>query len=147
MDPQKVLADHTVIVANGRISAVGPAATTLTPEGAVRIDGRGKYLMPGLAEMHGHIPPPATAPKEFVEDVLFLCVANGVPTVRGMQGARPARAARASQAGDVIAPNLYLAGPAFNGNSVRTSADAAARVLEQKTEGWDLLKVLGGLNV
>jgi predicted amidohydrolase len=148
MDTEKVLADHTVIVANGRISAVGPAATTPMPEGAVGIDGRGKYLMPGLAEMHGHIPPPATAPKEFVEDVLFLYVANGVTTVRGMQGAPGQLELReAAKRGDVIAPNLYLAGPAFNGNSIRTPADAAARVLEQKTEGWDLLKVLGGLNV
>ena len=42
--------------------------------------------MPGLAEMHGHIPPP-TAPRELVDNVLFLYVAAGVTTVRGMQGA------------------------------------------------------------
>jgi imidazolonepropionase-like amidohydrolase len=148
MDSQNVLGDHTVIVANGRIAAVGPAAATLAPERAVRIDGRDKYLMPGLAEMHGHIPSPATTPKEFVDDVLFLYVANGVTTVRGMQGAPGQLALReAAKRGDVIAPNLYLAGPAFNGASVRTPDAAAARVLEQTTEGWDLLKALGGLTV
>jgi imidazolonepropionase-like amidohydrolase len=130
MDSRRILADHTVIVANGRVSAVGPAAATAVPEGAVRVDGRGKYLMPGLAEMHGHIPPPTTA-KEFIDDALFLYVANGVTTVRGMQGAPGQLELReAAKRGDGIAPNLYLAGPAFNGNSVRTPDDAAARVLE-----------------
>jgi imidazolonepropionase-like amidohydrolase len=147
MDSQRVLADHTVIVTNGRVTAVGPAAATHVPADAVRVDGRGKYLMPGLAEMHGHIPSPATAPKEFVDDVLFLYVANGVTTVRGMQGAPGQLELReAAKRGDIISPNLYLAGPAFNGNTVRTPDDAAARVLEQKSEGWDLLKVLGGLS-
>ena len=147
MDSQRVLADHTVIVTNGRVTAVGPAAATHVPADAVRVDGRGKYLMPGLGEMHGHIPSPASAPKEFVDDVLFLYVANGVTTVRGMQGAPGQLELReAAKRGDIISPNLYLAGPAFNGNTVRTPNDAAARVLEQKSEGWDLLKVLGGLS-
>jgi imidazolonepropionase-like amidohydrolase len=147
MDSQKVLADHTVIVTNGRVTAVGPAAATHVPADAVRVDGRGKYLMPGLAEMHGHIPSPASASKEFVDDVLFLYVANGVTTVRGMQGAPGQLELReAAKRGDIISPNLYLAGPAFNANTVRTPNDAAARVLEQKSEGWDLLKVLGGLS-
>jgi imidazolonepropionase-like amidohydrolase len=147
MDSPRILADHTVTVANGRITALGPASTTPVPEGAVRIDGRGRYLMPGLAEMHGHVPPP-TAAKDFVDDVLFLYVANGVTTVRGMQGAPGQLALRETvRRGDVVAPNLYLAGPAFSGNSVRTPEETAARVLEQKNEGWDLLKVQGGLSV
>jgi imidazolonepropionase-like amidohydrolase len=147
MDSHRVLADHTVIVANGRITALGPASATPVPERAVRVDGRGKYLMPGLAEMHGHVPP-ATAPKDFVDDVLFLYVANGVTTVRGMQGAPGQLELReAVKRGDVIAPNLYLAGPAFSGDSVRTPEEAAAKVLEQKNDGWDLLKVQGDLTV
>lgn len=147
MDSNRVLADHTVIVVNGRITVVGPAPETPVPERAERVDGRGKYLMPGLAEMHGHIPPP-TAPKDFTEDVLFLYVANGVTTVRGMQGAPGQLELReAANRGDVIAPNLYLAGPAFSGSSVRTPEEASARVLEHKNEGWDLLKVQGGLSL
>ncbi|HEY0809320.1 MAG TPA: hypothetical protein VGD49_04125, partial [Longimicrobiales bacterium] len=56
MTSETVLSDQTVVVHNGRITAVGPAARVNVPAGATRIDGRGKYLMPGLAEMHGHIP-------------------------------------------------------------------------------------------
>jgi CBS domain-containing protein len=147
MDAHTVLRDHNVIVTNDRITAMGPAASTPVPEGAVRIDGRGKYLMPGLAEMHGHVPPP-TAATDSTTDVLFLYVANGVTTVRGMQGAPGQLELRAAaKRGDMIAPNLYLAGPAFNGNSVRTPEEAGAKVRQQKAEGWDLLKVMGGLSV
>jgi imidazolonepropionase-like amidohydrolase len=147
MDSHRVLADHTVIVTNDRITAMGPSAATPVPDGAVRIEGRGKYLMPGLAEMHGHIPP-STTPEDFTADVLFLYVANGVTTVRGMQGAPGQLELRtAATRGDMIAPNLYLAGPAFSGDSVRTPEEAASKVRQQKTEGWDLLKVLGGLSV
>jgi imidazolonepropionase-like amidohydrolase len=46
-----------------------------------------------------------------------------------------------------VAPNLYLAGPQFSGNSVKSAEDATARVRQQKSEGWDLLKVQEGLSV
>ena len=68
MDTERVLADHTVVVEGDRVVAVGPEATTPVPDGAIRIDGDGKFLIPGLAEMHGHIPPP-DAPAHHVESV------------------------------------------------------------------------------
>ena len=145
MTKDRVLANQTVVVTGDRITAVGPAKTTRVPEGATRIDGQGKFLMPGLAEMHGHIPPP-TAPRELVDNVLFLYVAAGVTTVRGMQGAPGQLDLReAAKRGEIVAPNLYLAGPQFSGNAVKSAEDAAARVRQQKSEGWDLLKVQEGL--
>ncbi|HEU4522679.1 MAG TPA: amidohydrolase, partial [Thermoanaerobaculia bacterium] len=57
MTSDKVLRNQTVIVQNGRITAVGKLQAKL-PAGTTVIDGTGKYLAPGLAEMHGHIPPP-----------------------------------------------------------------------------------------
>jgi imidazolonepropionase-like amidohydrolase len=147
MDSDRVLNDQTVIVTKDRITAIGPASSTPVPDDATRVEGRGKYLIPGLAEMHGHIPEP-DEPKPFVDDVLFLYVANGVTTVRGMQGAPGQLALREAAArGEQIAPNLYLAGPAFNARTVATPEEASARVRAQKDEGWDLLKVLPGLSV
>jgi len=147
MESNRVANSYTVVVTKDRITAVGPSSSTKPPEGAVVVNGRGKYLMPGLAEMHGHVPAP-TAPKEFTDDVLFLYVANGVTTVRGMQGAPGQLELReATKRGDVVGPNLYLAGPQFSGNNVKSAEDAASRVRQQKSEGWDLLKVQSGLSV
>ena len=145
MDSERVLADQFVVVRGEQIVEIGPAKKVKLPAGAVQIDGRGKYLLPGLAEMHGHVPPPQ-APREFTEAVLFMYVANGITTVRGMLGA-PGQLELRERAnrGEIISPTLYLAGPSFNGNSVSSPEQAAEMVRQQKREGWDLLKVHPGL--
>jgi imidazolonepropionase-like amidohydrolase len=145
MDTERVLEHQTVVVRGDRIVALGPASTTVVPRGAVRIDGRGKFLLPGLAEMHGHVPPPS-APAQQTEDVLFLYLANGITTVRGMLGAPNQLELRErARRGEILSPHLYLAGPSFSGNSVNSPDEAVRRVREQKREGWDLLKVHPGL--
>jgi imidazolonepropionase-like amidohydrolase len=151
MDTNRVLRDQTVIVTKDRIAAVGPAAKTKVPEGATRVDGKGKFLMPGLAEMHGHIPPLTPTPpltKAYVDDVLYLYVAAGITTVRGMQGTPGQLELReASKRGEIVAPALYLAGPPFTAKSVTTPAEAADFVKKQKAEGWDLIKVMPGPSI
>jgi hypothetical protein len=75
MDTERVLANQTVLVEGGRITALGPASQVKVPAGAIRIDGRGKYLIPGLADMHAHIPG-----SQDTERHLFSWVAHGVTT-------------------------------------------------------------------
>ena len=58
-DRERILAGQTVIVRDGRIAEIGPADKIKVPAGALQIDGRGKYLMPGLADMHVHLFPGA----------------------------------------------------------------------------------------
>jgi hypothetical protein len=147
MDSERSLPGHTVVVQGDRIVAVGPSASVAVPAGARRVDGRGKYLVPGLAEMHGHVPPPS-APAQTTEDVLFLYLANGITTVRGMLGAPgQLELRRRTNTGELLGPTLYLAGPSFNGNSVSSPAQAEAMVREQRAAGWDLLKVHPGLTL
>ena len=147
MDEERVLENQTVIVRDGRIAEMGPADETDVPEGATEIDGDGHYLVPGMAELHGHIPSPEEQP-EYTDDVLFLFVANGVTTVRGMQG-QPGQLALREKAnsGEIVSPSLYLAGPAFSGGSIDSPEAARERVRQQHEEGWDYLKILGGLTV
>jgi imidazolonepropionase-like amidohydrolase len=146
MDRERVIEKQTVIVRDGRIAEIGPADKIKAPDGATRIDGAGKYLMPGLAEMHGHIPPP-NAPKAYTEAVLLLYVANGVTTVRGMLGAPNQLELRdRANRGEIVSPTLYLAGPSFNDRSVNSPEQAVSMVRQQKQEGWDLLKVHPGPN-
>ncbi len=140
---QRVLPDRTVLVRGDRIVDVGPAGEVEVPAGAVRIDGRGRWLMPGLAEMHGHMPD-----GELEEIAMFLYVANGVTTVRGMLGQEHHLALRSrAQRGEIVAPTLYMAGPSFSGNTVGSPAEADARVREQEEAGWDLLKIHPGLTL
>ena len=147
MDTDRVLGNQTVIVSDGRIASVDPASEAEIPDGAVLVDGEGKYLLPGLAEMHGHIPPP-DQPAELVESVLFMYVANGITTVRGMLGYDGQLELRdRANTGDLIAPNLYLAGPSFNEDSVESPEQATGKVRAQVEEGWDLLKVHPGLTM
>lgn len=134
----------TVVVRDGKIVEVRRGDGAI-PKGATVVDARGKFLIPGLAEMHGHVPP-TNAPNGAAEDALFLYVANGITTVRGMLGHEGQLELRERQKkGELIAPNLYLAGPSFNGNSVTSPEQAAEKVRAQKKEGWDLLKVHPGL--
>lgn len=143
MTSDKVAENQTVVVTDGKITAV--AKNAKVPKNATVVDGRGKYLIPGLAEMHGHVPP-ANAPNGATEDTLFLYVASGITTVRGMLGHPGQLELREkSKRGEIIAPNLYLAGPSFNGQSVNSPDEAIAKVRAQKKEGWDLLKVHPGL--
>lgn len=145
MDRERVLERQTIIVQDGRISRIGPAAKTTAPDGAVKVDGTGKYLMPGLAEMHGHLPGP-DSPPELVEHILYLYIANGVTTVRGMLGNPAALKHRdAVAAGRIPGPRLYVAGPAFSGNSAKTVEIAQKMVRDQKAAGYDLLKITEGL--
>lgn len=146
MTSPKVAEKQTVVVKDGKIDAILASSAKL-PEGATVVDGSGKYLMPGLAEMHGHIPPP-NAPNGLLQDVLTMYLANGVTTVRGMLGHDGQLNLRDWQKkGELVSPNLYLAGPAFNGQVVKTPQEAIDRVKLQKKEGWDLLKVHEGLSL
>lgn len=143
MDEERVLRNHTVVVRNGRIVEVGPANAVSVPGDAQRIEAGGKYLMPGLSEMHGHTPVPEGDPtSKFVADMMFLYAANGVTTVRGMLGGPGQLELRAMvNRGELIGPTLYLAGPSFNGGTVTSPEQGAQRVRDQRAEGWDLLKI------
>lgn len=143
MDSERVLRGQTVLVRNGRITAVGPFSSVDVPSAATRIDGADRYLLPGLAEMHGHIPGANAAT---AEDVLFLYVAAGATTVRGMQG-HPSQLElkRRAAAGEIIAPRLWLAAPPLSGNNVPDAATADRLVRAAKAAGFDLLKVHEGI--
>ena len=145
MDGERTLSGHTVLIRGDRIVAVAPNADVEVPRSAERIDGRGKYLMPGLAEMHGHTPG-SGATERFKAQVMFLYAANGVTTVRGMLGIDGDLDLKAkTNSGGVWGPSLYLAGPSFNGNSISSPQQAREKVWIQKREGWDHLKVHPGL--
>jgi imidazolonepropionase-like amidohydrolase len=147
MDRERVIEGQTVIVSDGRISEIGPAAKTKIPDGALRIEGQGKYLMPGLAEMHGHLPHP-NMNEQTANSLLFLFIANGVTTVRGMFGFPNHITLREKAArGETLGPRIYAASPALSGQSVQNAEAGEKLVREYKQAGFDLLKVHEGLSL
>ncbi|HUQ81985.1 MAG TPA: amidohydrolase family protein [Gemmatimonadaceae bacterium] len=145
MDRERVLANHTVIVRDGRIAAVGPSASVRVPADAQRIDGKGKFLMPGLAEMHAHVQGPA-APPELNRDIMFLYIANGVTTIRAMLGAPNQLVLRDQlKKGEVLGPTMYVAAPSLNGKTSPNPDTAMKLVRAHKAAGYDLLKLHPGL--
>ncbi len=146
MDRERILPGRTVIVRGGRIVKIEPAETMHVPKNAHRIDGRGKYLMPGLADMHVHI---------LSVDQLTLFVANGVTTVRNMVGT-PVHLFWRDQIGkgDLLGPTIYTAGPMIDGSPpafpffsavVKTPKQARRVVAVQKEAGYDFIKVFNGV--
>ncbi len=122
MDTERVLTGHTVLVEGGRITAMGPVGEIPVPAKATRIDGQGKYLMPGLVDMHAHFTylgngKPSATRKRSLEEKLFATLAEGVTTVRNLDhdalrfrpGEVLALRARAA-AGEIWSPRIYTSG-------------------------------------
>lgn len=144
MHQEKVLPHQTVVIKHGKITAMGNTSATTYSKDALVIDGQGKYLMPGLAEMHAHIP--QTDDLEPMKEVLLLFAANGVTTIRGMLGhPKHLELRQKIQSGEILGPRFYTSGPSFNGNSVKTAEQATRMVHEQKAAGYDFLKLHPGL--
>lgn len=150
MDRQHVLVGQTVIVRGDRIEAIGPAGRTGIPAGAFRIDGRGKYLIPGLAEMHAHVLPAqaqGNADERLNRDIFFLYVANGITTIRAMLGAPNQLVLRSRLASnELLGPTMFVAAPSLNGDSAPNPDTAAKLVRAHKAAGYDLLKIHPGLS-
>lgn len=143
MDEERLMAGQTVIVRDGVIAALGPTDKVKVPAGALRIDGRGKYLMPGLADMHVHF-------EVFNElantAMLRLFVANGVTTVLNLYGAPMFLALRDRVArGDTLGPAIYTSGPFISNAPVSTPTpeEAERLVVAHKRAGYDLIKIHG----
>lgn len=148
MDREGLLEDQTVVVVDGVITEVGPSDRITVGAGATVLDGTGRYLMPGLSEMHAHVPSGANPPREAVDDILFLYVANGITTIRGMLGSEyQIPLADELERGDVVGPNLYVGAPSINGSSAPTPDAAERLVRAHKAAGYDLQKIHPGVSL
>ncbi len=141
MDQEQVLEDQTVIIADGRVVAMASADDIGPEENVEVVEADGLYLMPGLTEMHGHLPNPRMSDTD-IKNLLFLSVANGVTTVRGMQGDESHfRLREQINHGLLVGPQLFLASVSMNGERVPTAEIAEQRVREYKVAGYDLVKL------
>ncbi len=147
MDRDRVLENQTVVIADGRIAAIDAADRIAPAEGVEIVEGSGRYLMPGLAEMHGHLPNSGQSDED-IRNLLFLYIANGVTTIRGMQGDPSQFGLRQSiERGLFLGPNLYLASVSMSGQRVETPEEADRLARTYKVDGYDLIKTHEGLSL
>ena len=150
MDAERVLEDQTVIVVDGRIETVAPRAEAVVPPDLTRIEGHGRYLMPGLADLHVHVRH---------ADELVNYLAWGVTTVMHLGGSGVAGtellALRGQiAAGSLLGPNLYATGRIFDGDpalprgALRLTDPATARGEVEKlaAAGFDFVKIYNNVS-
>ncbi len=149
MDRERILANQTVIVRNGVVAEIGDASRVKVPKDAVAIDGKGKYLIPGLVDMHTHLLSDSDEyPDSIAPDEVRVMVANGVTTVRFMIGTPELLKLRErSAAGAIVAPTIYVASPHLTGREqgnnfvVKTTDEAREAVRKSKAAGYDFIKI------
>ena len=148
MTADTVLRAQTVVIRDGRIVEVGPASRVRVPADATRIAGRGRYLIPGLADTHTHLFSDGELPDAIAPAELGVMLANGVTAARLMIGTPEQLTLRQQVAdGRVLGPQLWVASPQFagrpqeNGVTVATAEDARAAVRQAKADGYDAIKL------
>lgn len=165
MDRDTVLHDQTVVVRGGRIERIGPAASIAIPTGAFRVDGRGRFLMPALADMHVQLSPNSWR----LRRELALYLTSGVTMVRNLDGRSPhLRWRDRVQRGETLGPTILTCGPPIGsdtsllgrsddllGNRVaalgttvermlrdrRSVVSIRPEVMEQRRRGYDCIAV------
>jgi imidazolonepropionase-like amidohydrolase len=138
----------TVVVTGGFISAVGSSETTQVPAGARVVDAKGKFVIPGLWDMHGHL-------TDATDDALPLLIMNGVTGVRDMGGdlAQIDRWRSEIDRRTLVGPHIIRAGPFVDGPkegvtnrlTCRTPEEARQAVRDPKAKGVDFIKVHNAL--
>lgn len=143
MDKEQVISGQTVIVRGDRIVKTGPAQKTEIPRDGVRIDGTGKYLMPGLVDMHVHL---RDYSDKDMAALLQLYVANGVTTVANLSGLpRHLELREKTAKGELLGPTIYTSGPFISRTtgSSPSPEEVERAIIEQKQAGYDLIKIHG----
>jgi imidazolonepropionase-like amidohydrolase len=139
--------DQTVVITGGRISRIGKAGQLAVPKNARLVDGKGKFLIPGLWDMHVHI-----INKEFFP----LCLANGVTGVRDMANVADTilKWRKQTADGSIRGPLIVAAGPIVDGAkpvwpfslAAPDAAKARQAVRTLKKRGVDFVKVYSKLS-
>ena len=146
MDRERVIQDQTVLIDNGKITSIGPRSSTQPQAGALIINAKGKYLLPGLIDMHVHIR------SAEIEDY----VRGGITSVRNMWGYVELPAVmRDIDTGVRRGPKIFSLTSGFDGSPPQwpqtqlsdNPADIAAMIDRQYELGFREVKVYQRLSV
>lgn len=149
MDNERILEDQTVVVRNGAVELLGNSEQVQVPDEALVVDGQGKYLIPGLVDMHVHVTN---------ENELLLFAAHGVTSIRnlwgGLNGIDHLGWRAKIETDEMFGPTIYTSGPIMEGppktvpwmkvyEDPKSAVDA---VNEQIDQGYNFIKVYDHLS-
>lgn len=130
----------SIWIKNGIIEAINPASV---PQNVNKVSGKGRWLIPGLSEMHAHVP----GNEPYTDRILKLFITHGVTNIRGMLGqASHLKLREQLNSGEKLGPYLVTSGPSINGNSVKTPKQAKTKIEQQVKAGYDFHKIHPGLS-
>lgn len=160
MDAERVLSDQTVLIEGGRIIALGKRSELTIPRRMMRVDGEGRYLVPGLADMHTHFSgyPEAGGNERHAGLSLELLsyVATGITTVRNMSGSDAhLESRRRVAAGELLGPRIFTTTNIVDGpqaiwpTAIKLTDPAAAGSLVDgfARDGYDQIKIYNALSL
>jgi imidazolonepropionase-like amidohydrolase len=141
----RTIDNGVVVISGGKITAVGPASTTV-PAGATRVDLKGKTILPGLVNAHGHVAATTglrSDPSSYTRDNLLRQLRTyamyGVTTVFSLGDDQAAGfELRGENASATDRARLFVAGPVIIGDTAEAARDMANKVADMKP---DLLKI------
>tara|TARA_R110002033_G_scaffold78102_1_gene129643 strand:- start:179 stop:3019 length:2841 start_codon:yes stop_codon:yes gene_type:complete len=141
-----ILKNHRVIVSNGKIMSIEPTTNKHDYSIQKTINAKGKYLIPGLSEMHYHW----RNEKDTPEDDFKLLIANGVTSVRNMaeepvQKQKQVDIRNKLNTGEYFGPNYYTTGPYLKFKQLKTKTLIIDEVRKHKEKGYDFLKLADNL--
>lgn len=143
MDRQEIARDRTVVVRGDRIAEVTPSEQATVPPHCAIIDGRHRYLMPGLVDSHVHLPLSGDADQRLV---LQMLLANGITTGINMEGSAEILQLRNQiRARKLLAPTLYTTGIFIQQPAFMTAQQVEKELIAEKAAGYDFIKVHGSL--
>lgn len=139
---EAILRDATVVITDNRITAVGPSGEVQVPAGATVIDVAGKFIMPGLIDLHAHLRPP----REVFVETSWSYLANlayGVTTTRDVSTSNDSFAyGELIETGSALGPRIFSTGRAMTTGNARIESyeDALAMVRHYKKLGTNVIK-------
>lgn len=152
MTKEEIDINRAVIIRYGKIDQIISMQQLKIPRGAQRIDGKGAYMIPGLFDMHLHFYHDYGLDEKYLSEEVKLPVANGVTTVRIMDGQDNYLALKKKiDQGVLTGPDMFVASPQFvgrwpfkgkfSGYMADTAAKAAEKVVEFKRQGYSEIKL------
>ena len=138
---------YDVIIEGGKIEQLASPGQ-FKDRSFTEIEGNGMYLMPGISEMHAHIPVASDGDDSYVRETLFLYLSNGITTIRGMLGQPYHLDLKEAVANnEIVSPRIYTSSPSLNGNSVQSPEEAHEKVSKYADDGYDFLKIHPGIQL